>query len=96
MEQSMNSIKIYRLNTRARERGQAARQTETEGTRTRESIRARPLSGGSRTGTGASGTRRPPPKFAENADEILDQLGYDATEIAALRAAGVVHDKRRV
>jgi formyl-CoA transferase len=42
------------------------------------------------------GTRRPPPKFAQNGEEILDQLGYSPAEIAELRRDGVVHDKRRV
>ena len=42
------------------------------------------------------GTRRPPPAFAQNGDEILGQLGYSEAEIVALRQGGVVHDKRRV
>ena len=42
------------------------------------------------------GTRRPPPKFGQNGDEILGELGYSETEIASLRANGVVHDKRKV
>jgi formyl-CoA transferase len=42
------------------------------------------------------GTRRPPPKFAQNGGEILDQLGYSEAEIEALRRNGVVHDTRRV
>ena len=42
------------------------------------------------------GTRRPPPKFAQNGDEILGQLGYTQAEIEALRQGGIVHDKRRV
>ena len=42
------------------------------------------------------GTRRPPPKFAQNGDEILGQLGYTKAEIEALRQRGIVHDKRRV
>ena len=42
------------------------------------------------------GTRRPPPKFAQNGDEILGQLGYTEAEIEALRQGGIVHDKRRV
>ena len=42
------------------------------------------------------GTRRPPPKFAHDGGAILDQLGYSEAEIAELRRAGVVHDKRRV
>jgi formyl-CoA transferase len=42
------------------------------------------------------GTRRPPPKFAQNGSEILDQLGYSESEIEELRRTGVVHDTRRV
>ena len=42
------------------------------------------------------GTRRPPPKFAQNSAEILDHLGYSEAEIEALRRDGVVHDTRRV
>ena len=41
------------------------------------------------------GTRRPPPKFAQDGNEILGQLGYTAEEIAALEQTGVVHTKRR-
>ncbi len=42
------------------------------------------------------GTRRPPPKFAQDGSAILEQLGYTADEIAALEQSGVVHTKRRV
>jgi crotonobetainyl-CoA:carnitine CoA-transferase CaiB-like acyl-CoA transferase len=42
------------------------------------------------------GTRRPPPKFAQNSREILDQLGYSEAEIEELRRSGVVHDTRRI
>ena len=42
------------------------------------------------------GTRRPPPKFGQNGDEILNELGYTEAEIEALRRDGVVHDKRKV
>jgi crotonobetainyl-CoA:carnitine CoA-transferase CaiB-like acyl-CoA transferase len=42
------------------------------------------------------GTRRPPPKFAQDGNAILGQLGYTAEEIAALEQSGVVHTKRRV
>ncbi len=35
------------------------------------------------------GTRRPPPKFAQNGGEILDQLGYTEAEIEELRRTGV-------
>jgi len=42
------------------------------------------------------GTRRPPPKFAQDSDEILAQLDYSEAEIDAMRKNGVVHDKRRV
>ena len=41
------------------------------------------------------GTRRPPPKFAEHAAEVLGEHGYTAVEIAKLEADGVVHRKRR-
>jgi formyl-CoA transferase len=42
------------------------------------------------------GTRRPPPKFAQDSDEILAKLEYSEAEIEAMRQNGVVHDKRRV
>ncbi len=42
------------------------------------------------------GTRRPPPKFAQDGNDILGQLGYTAEEIAALEKSGVVHTKRRI
>jgi len=42
------------------------------------------------------GTRRPPPKFAQNSREILEQLGYSDSEIDTLGRNGIVHDKRRV
>ena len=42
------------------------------------------------------GTRRPPPKFAQDGSDILGQLGYTAEEIAALERNLVVHTKRRV
>ncbi len=41
------------------------------------------------------GTRRPPPKFAQDGAEVLAQLGYSADEIAALERDGVVLTKRR-
>ena len=41
------------------------------------------------------GTRRPPPKFAQDGTEILERLGYTADEIAAFEQSGVVHTKRR-
>ncbi len=47
----------------------------------------------SRTG---GGTRRPPPKFAEHANEILAEHGYTEAEIDALREAGVLHLQRRI
>jgi formyl-CoA transferase len=42
------------------------------------------------------GTRRPPPSFNQHGNEVLAQAGYTPTEVEALRAAGVLHDKRRV
>jgi len=42
------------------------------------------------------GTRRPPPKFAEHASEILAQHGYAEAEIDALQKAGVIQLKRRI
>ena len=42
------------------------------------------------------GTRRPPPKFAQDGSEILKQLGYTEDEIAGLEQGGVVFTKRRV
>jgi formyl-CoA transferase len=43
----------------------------------------------------AGGTRRPPPSFGQDSIEILTQHGYTEAEIAALRASGVLHTKRR-
>jgi crotonobetainyl-CoA:carnitine CoA-transferase CaiB-like acyl-CoA transferase len=37
------------------------------------------------------GPRRRPPRFAENTDEVLLAHGYDAADIAALEAKGVVY-----
>jgi CoA:oxalate CoA-transferase len=34
--------------------------------------------------------RRPAPQLGEHTDEVLDELGYSAAQIAALRRAGVV------
>ena len=42
------------------------------------------------------GTRRPPPKFAQDGNDILGKLGYTPDEIAALEQSGVVHTKRRI
>ncbi len=42
------------------------------------------------------GTRRPPPKFAQDGSEILKQLGYTEDEIVGLEQGGVVFTKRRV
>ena len=41
------------------------------------------------------GTRRPPPKFAQDGTDVLAQHGYTTDEIAALERAGVLHTKRR-
>jgi formyl-CoA transferase len=41
------------------------------------------------------GTRRPPPKFAQDGADVLAQHGYTADEIAALERDAVVHTKRR-
>lgn len=41
------------------------------------------------------GTRRPPPKFAQDGAEVLAQHGYSADEIAALQRDGVVLTERR-
>ena len=41
------------------------------------------------------GTRAIPPRFAEHADPVLMAHGYTEAEIAALREAGVLPDKRR-
>jgi crotonobetainyl-CoA:carnitine CoA-transferase CaiB-like acyl-CoA transferase len=40
------------------------------------------------------GTRRPPPRFAQDGADVLAQHGYSADEIAALERNGVVHTKR--
>jgi formyl-CoA transferase len=42
------------------------------------------------------GTRRPPPRFAEHAHEILTQHGYTSAEIQALQATGVLFETRRI
>ena len=42
------------------------------------------------------GTRRPPPKFAQDGNEILTQHGYSEADIAALEQSGVLHVKRRL
>jgi len=34
--------------------------------------------------------RRPAPELGEHADEILTELGYGVTDLAALRANGVI------
>jgi formyl-CoA transferase len=41
------------------------------------------------------GTRRPPPRFAEHAEEVLAGCGYSDEEIAVLREAGIVHSTRK-
>jgi crotonobetainyl-CoA:carnitine CoA-transferase CaiB-like acyl-CoA transferase len=41
------------------------------------------------------GTRRPPPKFAQDGSEVLAQHGYSPEEIAALQRDGVVLTERR-
>ena len=33
---------------------------------------------------------RPPPRLAENTDEILFEIGYDAARIEALRERGAI------
>jgi formyl-CoA transferase len=41
------------------------------------------------------GTRRPPPRFGEHADEILREYGFGEDEIERLRAEAVLHAARR-
>jgi formyl-CoA transferase len=41
------------------------------------------------------GTRRPPPKFAQDGADVLAQHGYTADEVAALERDGVLYGKRR-
>jgi len=41
------------------------------------------------------GTRRPPPRFGEHAEEVLRGCGYSDAEIAALRQSGIVHTERK-
>ena len=42
------------------------------------------------------GTRRPPPKFAQDGMEVLTQHGFSEEDIAALQRDGVLHVKRRL
>ncbi len=41
------------------------------------------------------GTRRPPPRFGADAEEVLAAHGFDADAIAGLRADGILFDQRR-
>ncbi|MGH7118226.1 MAG: CaiB/BaiF CoA transferase family protein [Acetobacteraceae bacterium] len=41
------------------------------------------------------GTHRPPPRFGEHTTEVLAEHGFEAAEIAALRAEGAVPEARR-
>lgn len=41
------------------------------------------------------GTRRPPPAFAEHAEEVLAAQGFSAEEIAKLRSTGALPPRRR-
>jgi len=41
------------------------------------------------------GTRRPPPRFSQHAQEVLVEHGFTDAEIATLRETGIVLDKRR-
>lgn len=41
------------------------------------------------------GTRRPPPRFSQHAEEVLAQHGYTEAEIKTLRENGVLYDTRR-
>jgi len=41
----------------------------------------------------SSSLRLPPPLLGEHTDEVLEQLGYSASDMAALRAAGVIPDR---
>ncbi|HET8997372.1 MAG TPA: CaiB/BaiF CoA-transferase family protein [Acetobacteraceae bacterium] len=41
------------------------------------------------------GTRRPPPKFAQDADAVLKQHGYSDDDIAAMQRNGILHRTRR-
>lgn len=44
----------------------------------------------------AGGTRAPPPRFAENAEEVLLEHGFSGKDIANLEKQGVLPTKRRV
>ncbi len=41
------------------------------------------------------GTRRPPPRFSEHADEVLGEHGFSDVEIAALKADGILFGTRK-
>ena len=41
------------------------------------------------------GTRSPPPKFAEHAQDVLTQHGYSPEEIQKLEEDGILHTTRR-
>ena len=42
------------------------------------------------------GTRRPPPRYGADADEVLAEFGYSKAEIAALEAEGAICRRRKV
>ncbi|HTN10260.1 MAG TPA: CoA transferase, partial [Acetobacteraceae bacterium] len=41
------------------------------------------------------GTRRKPPKFAQDSEEVLTQHGFTQEEIAALHKDGIIQSTRR-
>jgi crotonobetainyl-CoA:carnitine CoA-transferase CaiB-like acyl-CoA transferase len=43
-----------------------------------------------RYSSGEAGLQRPPPELGQHTDEVLEELGYAADEVRAMRAAGEI------